>query len=255
MQEEQLNLDLQIRQDASLSDFAGAGWLAIIDIVRQMHMGLIKQLYLYGEHDTGKTHLLTAICESFREMGQSVIYLSLRELLAFDPLMLSSLERMAVIAIDDMDVIQGHSQWQEAIFHLINLSQEHDTVLIFASRIPVNQLDFSLKDLISRLSKATTFQLPSGHDRQDRALILHSVLKRRNWHLDPRIIDHLLKEGPHRIGAMLGVLNQLQPLLSNLERAHVTKAKIQQAIKTIDDQTLLYELQDIEVSEDPFLDF
>lgn len=255
MPEQQLSLDLHIKQDASISDFTGPGWLSIIDVVRQMHAGLISQLYLYGEPDTGKTHLLSAICESFRELDRSVIYLSLRELLTTDPMVLSALESMNVIAIDDIDAIQGHSQWQEALFHLINLSYEYGNVLIFAGRVPVNQLAFSLKDLLSRLAKSPTFQLPSGHDRKDREVILMSVLKRRNWHLDARIVEHLLKEGPHRVGAMLGVLNHLQPLLSNLERAHVTKAKVQEAIKTIDEQTLVYELQDIELSDENMLDF
>lgn len=257
MPEQQLSLDLHIKQDASISDFTGPGWSAIVDVVRQMHAGLVQQLYLYGEQDTGKTHLLSAICESFRDIGKSVIYLSLRDLLAMEPMVLSALESMEVIALDDIDAIQGFVPWQEAIFHLINLSNEYHNTLIFAARIPVNQLGFELKDLVSRLAKSPTFQLPSGHDRLDREIILQSVLRRRNWHFDVRIIEYLLKEGPHRIGAMLEVLNQLQPLFSHLERTHVTKAKIQEAYKMIDDLTLTYELADLDVHDDSehFLDF
>lgn len=261
MSEQQLSLDLPIKQDASLSDFTSPSWASIIDVVRQLHAGLLQQLYFYGEPETGKTHLLSAICESFRDSGQSVIYLSLRELRHADPSVLSALESMSVIAVDDIDSIQGSHQWQEAIFHLINLSNEYDTVLIFAGRLPVSQLDFSLKDLVSRLAKSPTFQLPSGSDLLDRSMILQSVLKRRNWHFDPRITEHLLKHGPHRVGAMLAVLNALQPLFSNLERVHVTKAKIQEALRIIDDQTLAYELKDLDTelgtisSPVDFLDF
>ena len=256
---QQLSLDLKIKQSASISDFSGPGWASIIDVVRQMHVGLITQLYLYGERDTGKTHLLNAICESFRDMNQSVIYLSLRDLIHanMDAMVLSSLENMTVIALDDIDAIQGHRQRQEAVFHLINLSQEFGNTLIFASRLSVKSLDFELRDLLSRLSKATTFQLPSGSDKLDRQLILESVLKRRHWHFDARIIDYLLSEGPHRIGAMLAILNELQPIFSNLERTHVTKAKIQDAMKIIDHLTLSFELADFEELEEHenFLDF
>ncbi len=252
----QLSLDLDFKLDASISDFTGPGWVSIIDAVRQMHVGLVQQLYLYSGQDTGKTHLLSAICESFREIGKSAIYLSLRDLLNMDPMVLSSLESMEVIAIDDVDVIEGYLHWQEAVFHLINLSQEYGNILIFTSRLPVNQLKFDLQDLVSRLAKATTFQLPSGNDKTDRAEILYSVLQRRNWHFDSRIIEHVLNEGPHRIGAMLAVISYIQPMFSNLGRIQVPKAMIQEAIKIIDEQTLLYELKDLELPDDSesFLD-
>ena len=256
---EQLSLDLNIKQSASISDFSGPGWVSIIDVVRQMHVGLLTQLYLYGERDTGKTHLLNAICESFRDINQSVIYLSLRELINanMDALVLSSLENTNVIALDDIDEIQGHRQWQEAVFHLINLSQEYGNTIIFASRLPVKDLNFELRDLVSRLARAPTFQLPTGSDKLDRQLILESVLRRRHWHFDQRIVDYLLKEGPHRIGAMLAILNELQPLFSNLDRTHVTKAKIQDAMKIIDNLTLNFELADFDEIEENenFLDF
>lgn len=253
----QLELDLEIKQDASISDFAGPGWLAIIDVIRQLHMGLIQQLYLYGERDTGKTHLLQAICESFREVNQSVIYLSMRELLETDPMILSALENKDVLAIDDIDAIADYPNWQEAVFHLINLANEFGSILIFASRFPANELEFSFKDLVSRLAKSANFALPSGHDIVDRSALLNAILTRRNWHFDQRIIDYLLAEGPHRIGAMLNVINELQPLFSNLERVNITKAKIQQAVKMIDEQTLIYEVQDLNIVDenDDFLDF
>lgn len=255
----QLDLDLNIKHDASLSDFNSPNWASIIDMVRQLHAGLIQQLYLYGEQDVGKTHLLLAISESFRDIGSTSMYLSLRELVEFDPSILSSLETIEVIVIDDMDAIQGNRQWQEAVFHLINLTQEFGNRMIFASRLPVNQLDFELRDLLSRLSKSPTFQLPSGSDRRNREAILQSVLNRRHWQFDTRITDYLLSKGPLRVGAMLAVLSQLQPLFSNLERSHVTKAKIAEACKIIDEQTLLYEIQGLQLELDnedsDFLDF
>lgn len=255
MSKQQLSLNLEMKQDASLADFAGPGWTAIIDGVRQLHIGLFSQLYLYGEEDTGKTHLLSAICESFREIDKSVIYLSLKDLLNTDPMILSSLENMQVIAIDDIDCVEGNLAWQEAIFHLINLSYEHGNTLIFASHKPVVQLDFALKDLVSRLAKSPTFQLPTGHDRLDRQWILHSVLQRRNWHFDSRIIEHLLDKGPSRVGAMLDIVSLLQPVFSNMGR-QITKAKINEATDLIDKQTLLYEVKEFEFDEgESFLDF
>ena len=104
MAEAQLSLNLDIKHDASLSDFAGPGWMSIIDAVRQLHVGLIGQLYLFGSPATGKSHLLSAICESFIEMDKSATCLSLNELIHTDVHVLSSLEPSIVQSLGPMVV-------------------------------------------------------------------------------------------------------------------------------------------------------
>lgn len=245
MAEAQLSLNLEIKHDASLSDFAGPGWMPIMDAIRQMHVGLMRQLYLFGSPATGKSHLLSAICESFIEMDRSAICLSLNELVYTDVNVLSSLETFDVIAIDDLEVLQVSTQWQEALFHLINRSREGQRQLIFAAKKPAGELPLQLTDLLSRLSQAPAFRVPDGHDIEDRKALLESILRRRGWQFDERIIDHLLTEGPHRIGAMMDVLNYIQPMFSNMGRPTISKAMITEAIKTIDEQTLVAELADI----------
>ena len=60
----QLQLDIEPQLDARISDFSGPGWGHVIDAVRQLHAGLINQFYVYGGAGTGKSHLLSAICDS-----------------------------------------------------------------------------------------------------------------------------------------------------------------------------------------------
>ena len=245
MAEAQLSLNLDIKHDASLSDFAGPGWMSIIDAVRQLHVGLIGQLYLFGSPETGKSHLLSAICESFIEMDKSAICLSLNELIHTDVNVLSSLENFSLLAIDDLEVLEQSSQWQEALFHLINRSREGQRQLIFASNQPAAELPFQLTDLLTRLAQSPSFKVPNGHDLADRQALLQSILRRRGWQFDERIINHLLTEGPHRIGSMMEVLNYIQPMFSNLGRSNISKAVISDALRTIDEQTLAAELADI----------
>ncbi len=245
MAQAQLSLNLDIKHDASLSDFSGPGWMSIIDAVRQLHVGLIGQLYLFGSPATGKSHLLSAICESFIDINKSAICLSLNELVNTDVNVLSSLENFDVIAIDDLDVLERSSQWQEALFHLINRSREGQRQLLFAANKPASELPFQLTDLLTRLSQAPTFKVPDGHELADRQALIDSILRRRGWQFDERILDYLLTEGPHRIGAMMEVLNYIQPMFSNLGRNNISKAVISDALRTIDEQTLAAELADI----------
>ncbi len=247
MAESQLNLELDIKYDASLSDFSGPGWSPIVDAVRQFHIGLIHQLYLFGENGTGKTHLLTAICESFVEMNRSAITLSLSDLLHKDTNILSSLETFDVIAIDDVDVIEGHPEWQEALFHLINRSKELQKQLIFASNKPASDMQFVLKDLTTRLSHATAFRVPDGHNVADRKQMIQSILHRKGWQFHPKIIDHLIAEGPHRIGEIMQVLTYIQPMFAHIPtRRKISNTMINDAIRIINEQTLLAELEDIQ---------
>lgn len=257
MAEAQLSLNLDIKHDASLSDFGGPGWMSIIDAVRQLHVGLIGQLYLFGSPATGKSHLLSAICESFIEMDRSAICLSLDELIHTDVNVLSSIENFDVIAIDDLEVLERSSQWQEALFHLINRSREGQRQLLFAANQPASDLPFALTDLLTRLAQAPSFKVPNGHDLADRQALIDSILRRRGWQFDERIINHLLSDGPHRIGGMMDVLNYIQPMFSNLGRNNISKAVINDAIRTIDEQTLAAGLADItsaRQSDDPDTD-
>jgi DnaA family protein len=95
------------------------------------------------------------------------------------------------------------------------------------------------------LSQAPSFKVPDGHELVDRQALLESILRRRGWQFDERILTHLLTEGPHRIGAMMEVLNYIQPMFSNLGRSNISKAVISDALRTIDEQTLAAELADI----------
>jgi DnaA family protein len=116
---------------------------------------------------------------------------------------------------------------------------------LFAANKPASELPFGLRDLLTRLAQSPTFKVPNGHDFADRQALLQSILRRRGWQFDDRIIDHLLTDGPHRIGAMMDVLNYIQPMFSNLGRSNISKAVISDALRTIDEQTLAAELADI----------
>jgi len=57
------------------------GWGHVIDAVRQLHAGLVNRFYVYGAAGSGKSHLLSAICDSYLEVGKTAIKVSLLELL------------------------------------------------------------------------------------------------------------------------------------------------------------------------------
>ncbi len=205
----QLRLPIEATADAWLSDFAGPSWSSLMDLVRQLHIGLLDRLYIHAGPSTGKSHLLAAICGSFVELGRTAIVVSLTELVNAPPEALQALEYFDLVALDDLEVIQGNALWEEAIFHLINRSMQGEVQLIFASRLPPSQLALDLPDLRSRLQQATAFAMPATIGQADRQAVLEAVLTRRGWQLDDRVVAHLLAHGPSRPGVLLRLLDEV----------------------------------------------
>lgn len=208
----QLQLDIEPRLDAKISDFSGPSWGPVIDGVRQLHAGLVKKFYLYGPAGTGKSHLLTAICESYLEVGKSAIKVSLLELLDAPIEAISSLERYDLVALDDMEAISGVLHWQKAVFHLINYNNEMGGQLVFSSRTAPIELKLELPDLQSRLTQAVSVRVPNGSLYADRQALIQSTMTRKGLNFDPQIVDYLLLHGPQQPALLLQALNQLEKM-------------------------------------------
>lgn len=230
----QLQLDIEPQLDARISDFSGPGWGHVIDAVRQLHAGLINRFYVYGGAGSGKSHLLSAICDSYLEIGKSAIKVSLLELLDAPTEAITSLDRFDLVALDDIEAISGVPHWQRAVFHLINYNNEGGGQLVFSSRFAPIELKLELPDLQSRLTQAVSARVPNGSLYADRHALVSSVLDRRGIHLDAQIFDYLLNHGPHQTSVLLQTLEQIIQLLKG-EKLKVSHANLRQIYALIDE--------------------
>ncbi len=230
----QLQLDIEPQLDARISDFSGPGWGHVIDAVRQLHAGLIQRFYVYGGAGTGKSHLLSAICDSYLEVGKTAIQVSLLELLDAPTEAITSLDRFDLVALDDIEAISGVPHWQKAVFHLINYNNEGGGQLVFSSRVAPIELKLELPDLQSRLTQAVSTRVPNGSLYADRFALVTSVLDRRGIYLDQQILDHLLNQGPHQTSVLLQTLEQIIQLLKG-EKLKVSHANLRQIYALIDE--------------------
>mgnify|MGYP003582460308 CR=1 FL=1 len=230
----QLQLNIEPQLDARISDFSGPGWGPVIDGVRQLHAGLMNRFYLYGGAGTGKSHLLTAICDSYLEVGKSAIKVSLLELLDAPIEAITLLEMYDLVALDDIEAISGVPHWQKAVFHLINNNNEGGGQLVFSSRFAPIELKLELPDLQSRLTQAVSVRVPSGQSYADRLALLTSVMERKGVHFDPQIIDYLLMYGPTQTSTLLQSLEQLEKMLQG-EKVKLSNATIKQIYALIDE--------------------
>ena len=65
----------------------------------------------------GKPFLLSAICDSYLDVGKTAIQVSLLELLDAPTEAITSLERFDLVALDDIEAIEWCAvHWQKAVF-------------------------------------------------------------------------------------------------------------------------------------------
>lgn len=230
----QLQLDIEPQLDAKISDFAGPSWAPVIDNIRQLHTGLIKQFYIYGEAGTGKSHLLSAICDSYLEVGKKAIKVSLLELLDAPVEAIHALDMYDLVVLDDIEVVSGIISWQKAIFHLINLNYEGSGQLVFSSRYAPAELRLQFPDLQSRLTQAVSIKIPDGKKFNDRQALLHAVMLRRGWQFDPQVIDYILNYGPKKTATLLRTLDKLEQLLQG-EPIKLSPNRLKQIYVLIDE--------------------
>ena len=229
----QLKLDIEPHLDAQISDFAGPGWGSIIDSVRQFHAGLIRQLFIYGDVGSGKSHLLSAICDSYSDVGKRAIRVPLLGLLDAPVEAIQALEYYDVVALDDIEATHGVMAWQRAIFHLINQSYESQTQLVFSSRLAPMSLRLQFPDLQSRLNQSVSIRVPDGSSYEDRYALLVAVTQRRSWQFQVPIIDYLLQYGPKQTNSLLATLDRIEQVLQG-EKTKLSNLRLKQIFALID---------------------
>lgn len=190
----QLTLPLGIVPSSSFENFfpGHANELAA-DTVRALITSEIDdlQLFLWGERNTGKTHLLSAACQLANASGYQVAYLP-GELLSHEGVF-ERLEHSDLVCIDDLQLLP-HAQ-EESLFYCVNRCQQVGTRLLFAASAPSDQLDISLADLCTRLNWGGIFQLqPLSED--ELKLALFHLIRTRDMQVAEDIVDYLLKYFP-----------------------------------------------------------
>lgn len=175
-------------------------------------------LYIWGKSGAGCTHLLQACCHAAQQQGFSVAYLPLQTLRKNNSSeILRGLESVDMVCIDELESIVGDSCWQEALFHFYNRLQEQGRYLLIAAKNVPNQLNFSLPDLISRLSSGVLFQVRELTDAE-RLIALQQRADSRGLELSEEVGQFLLQRLPRNSQALFSALTQLDKASLCLKR-------------------------------------
>lgn len=177
----QLPLALRLPGNETLASFLPAGnasWLAWLQQQLDQPTGFAL-LFVHGPAASGKSHLLHALTAAVAAREQPCFALSFAEQPRPDPALLDGLESCALVAFDELQLVAGEPQWEQALFQLFNRMRELDRglLVITANQAP-RALGIALPDLASRLDWGMVVGLlPLDDENKLRALQLRAQLR------------------------------------------------------------------------------
>jgi DnaA-homolog protein len=205
----QFPLTLGLKQSVTLDNFIqGDNSQAISEIRNCTEDRHGNYLYLWGLTGTGKTHLTTAAAKAADENGHAAAYIPLSRAPELSPEMLTNIEHMDLVCLDDIHSIAGNPVWEEALFHLFNRTREQATNLIVTADCGPSTLQLDLPDLISRLASGVSYRLSPLDDATKMELLVDRA-KKRGMELTPDTANYILKNYSRDTAALLGFLEQL----------------------------------------------
>lgn len=167
-----------------------------------------QQNILWGESQSGKTHLLQACCAKEAEAHHTVSYIPLKVAANSGIDILTGLSQSHLIALDDIDSVLKDKTWETALFNLINITRENGQNLLLSSSKNPRMLDCILPDLASRLIWGGSYQLHTLSD-DEKPKAIQARAQQRGFELTDRVIEYLYRRYPRDIESLMQMLDTL----------------------------------------------
>jgi DnaA family protein len=205
----QLPLQIGLRPPATLDGFVPGDNAQALASVRACAAGSGEHvLFLAGPAGSGKTHLLAGACNLAGDRGLRFAYLPMGELDGLEPGLLTDLEGLDLVCLDDIEGIAGARRWEQAVFSLFNGLRDHGGRLMVAAARGPGDLPLALADLRSRLGWGLALTLRPLRDDQLRAG-LEAAAAARGLRLGDGVARYLVARLPRSLTELLGILDRL----------------------------------------------
>ena len=220
---QQLVLELAPPAAPTLDNFFPGPNVAALAALHDALAGGERVVYLWGEHGSGRTHLLQAVAAAAQAQGQRALYV---------PAPHAALLWHAgqdLIAVDDVECINAAAQ--AALFDGYNAMRAGGGRLIAAAIMPAAELPLR-EDLRTRLGSGVSLHLAPLTDR-DKADALAAHAAQRGMRLSQDIVGYVLTHCRRDMGTQIAVLDALDRLSLEQKRA-VTLPLLRDALRAIE---------------------
>lgn len=181
-------------------------------LINYLHHPTEKLIYLYAEPHNGLTHVLRALIHE--KKADASLYFSFKQIKSdqVSPKILSNLEQLQLVILDDIDHIAGNLLWENAVFHIFNqILQLKKTIFIIAGHTLPVQLACALPDLQSRFQSMLFLKLNTLSDIEKlHALQLQAQSK--SIALPEHVCQYLLTHTDRNMRKLCQMLDQLEKI-------------------------------------------
>ncbi len=188
--------------------FASANQLALKVLQDAVSLSEFSCIFIWGDPGVGKTHLLQAACQSRAEQGGKIAYIPLEIAGSDSADILSGMEAMDLVCVDDLDQIAGLPAWEERLFVLFNRLRDAGKCLVVSAAQPPANICLQLEDLVSRLAWHQVIQLKELDDT-GKLHVLALRCQLRGIELPNETANYLLKHYDRNMAILYRFLDEL----------------------------------------------
>ena len=221
----QLPLGITWRDQATFVNFYTGDNAQLVD---SLLSGSESLIFLWGEEGCGKSHLLQAVCQMDGAETQPV-YLPMQELLELQPAALEGMESMNPICVDDVQLIAGNREWEEALFHLFNRVREQNGTMIMSATGAPGNINIQLPDLVTRLGWGAVYQVKPLDD-EGKKIALQQRARNRGLQLPGEVIEFVLRRSARDMNSLFQLLDRLD-VASLVEQRKLTIPFVKQYLQ------------------------
>lgn len=206
----QLTLGLCLKDEATFTNFYAGKNKEIVTQLKKIASGESDEhvIYLCGIKGQGLSHLLQACCHHADQHHIRSVYLPFSTLLPLSSDILTGLESVQLICLDDLHLIAAHPAWEASLFHLYNRVLDTGGKMIIAAHDLPKNLPFKLPDLVSRLAWGIIYQLHALTDNEKLSVLMMRA-KNRGIILSEEVGKYILTHCSRHMGALLSALDAL----------------------------------------------
>ena len=180
------------------------------ELIENLQSFAHSPVFIWSQPGNGRSHLLQALCNFATEKNRQAFYLPIKEIVSLGTGILAGLDEMELLCIDDIELIAGDMEWEEALFHLYNRIRENDHHLVVASSVALNSLNLSLNDLKSRLGWGLNYYLQPLSEQHKKEAIQQRA-REKGFDMSDDVIGYMQKHLPrdsHKQFALVEKLDQ-----------------------------------------------
>ncbi len=180
--------------------------------------GFYNPLFFYGSTGVGKTHLMQAVGNYYKNtLHKKVFYVTSER---FTNEYISSLQnnktnvfkdkykKYDLLIMDDIQFLSNKEKTQEELFHLFNFLYDNQRQIIFSSDQHPNYLQNLESRLKSRFSQGMIIDIPRI-DTESKIAIINSKLQQGDTKLDSETIQYLAEGLDGSIREIEGIINNI----------------------------------------------